>query len=99
MLLFTLGVRPSKGADGSSKASKAPKKINQAEKPPTMEEGVTKEIIRSKSGILKHTKKPTKKPNDSPVKQSVQEPEIKTTEQTHVDSSRTHSSQEGIKKI
>ncbi|CAH1443145.1 unnamed protein product [Lactuca virosa] len=31
--------------------------------------------------------------------QSVQEPEIETTEETHVDSSHTHSSPKGIKKI
>lgn len=96
---MSIGVFPSKGAIGSWKASKAPKKKKQAKKPPTMLEDVMKAILPLQSRIFKHTKKQEKKSHDSPVKQSVPEPEIETTEQTHVDYSHTHSSQKGIKKI
>ncbi|CAH1424953.1 unnamed protein product [Lactuca virosa] len=95
----SIGVLPSKGAEGSSKAAKVPKKKKQTEKPPTVVDEVSKEIILSKTGILKHTKKPAKRPHDSSVRSSVQESEIETTKQTQVDSSHTHSSQKGIKKI
>ncbi|CAI9284350.1 unnamed protein product [Lactuca saligna] len=40
-----------------------------------------------------------KKPNDSLVKQSIQDPEIEATEQTKIDSLHTHSSHKGIKRF
>ncbi|CAI9303066.1 unnamed protein product [Lactuca saligna] len=88
---ISIGVLPSKRAEGSSKSSKAPKK-KKVEKPPIVDEGVTKEIVPSKFGILTRTKKPSLKPNDSPIKQSMQDLEIEATEKTHVDSSHTQSS-------
>lgn len=93
------GVLPSNGAEGSSKASKAPKKKNHVEKSPIVKVEVMKEIIPLKSGILKRTKKPRMKPTESPIKQPLQEPEIETTERTNFDSLNTLSSQKSIKKI
>ncbi|CAH1437462.1 unnamed protein product [Lactuca virosa] len=74
-------------------------KKTHTEKPQPAVEEVSKEIIPSKTSFLKRTKKPANKPCDSPVRPSVQEPEIELAEQTQVDSSHTHSSQKGIKKI
>ncbi|CAI9259194.1 unnamed protein product [Lactuca saligna] len=70
--------------------------MKQFEKLPIMKDEVTKEIIHSKSGILKQKKKPAKKPTDSQIKQPVQEPEIESTEQKNVDSSNILSSHNGI---
>ncbi|CAI9290976.1 unnamed protein product [Lactuca saligna] len=64
-----------------------------------VKEEVMNEIIPSKSGIHKRTKKPVKNPIDSPIKQPLQEPKIESVELMHVDSSNTISSQKGIKKI
>lgn len=95
----SIGVLPSKGAEGSSKDSQVLKKKKQAEKPTIMEDEVTKEIIPLKLGILKRTKKRKRKPCDFLVRQSIQESEVEATEQMQVESSRTHSSHKGIKKI
>lgn len=61
----SVGVLPLKGAVGSSKVVKLTKKKKQAEKPQHVMEEVSKEIIPLKIGILKRTKKPTKRPHDS----------------------------------
>lgn len=79
-----VGVLPPKGQEDPLNITKLQRRRSKDE--------FTNEILLSKSGILKRTKKPTKKPNDSLIKQSVQEPEIKSTEQTNVDSSNTLSS-------
>lgn len=66
------------GAKGSSKASKAQKKKKmQFEKPPTVEEDVTKEIIPSKFGILKRTKKSTKNPLIPQLRNPCKNPKLK----------------------
>ncbi|CAI9264911.1 unnamed protein product [Lactuca saligna] len=97
--VVSIGVLPPKRDEGSSKASKVTKKKKQVEKPPTVKKDVMKETNPSILEILKRTKKPAKKPIDSPVKKLVQEPTIISTEQTHVDSSNVLSSQKGGKKI
>lgn len=67
----SISVLLSKETEGSSKASKVPKKKKKVEKPPTIEEEVMNEIIPSKSGTLKHTTKLAKKPHHYLVKQSL----------------------------
>lgn len=68
--LIQLGFFHKKGEEGTSKASKAPKKKKQVEKPPIVEEEVVKKAIPSKSRFLKRTKKPSKKPYHSPIKRT-----------------------------
>lgn len=81
------------------KAANVPKKKRQLEKPQTVVDEVTKEILPSKSSILKCIKKLTKKPHYSLGWKSIKELEIETIEQMQVDSSHTHSSQKGITNI
>lgn len=66
-------VLPQKGVEGTTKASKIPKKNKQVEKPPTVEEEVVKESIPMKTGVLRRTKKPSKKPFKLPIKLTTQE--------------------------
>lgn len=59
------------------------------------EKEVSKEVIPSNTFILKCTKKPTKRPQHSPVRQSILEVEV----EIPTKSQHTHSYYKGVKKI
>lgn len=76
-----------KGAEGCSKASKAPKKKKQVEKPQAVEEEMVKETIPTKYWVLKWTKKPVKKSSASLLKTTTLEPVLENVEPTGFESS------------
>lgn len=90
----TVGVIFPKGIEDSSKAVKAQKKKKKTEQPKPIQEHVEKEVSQSvqenvenevskeviplKTGFLKHTNKPAKRHQHSPIRPSVPEVEVET---------------------
>ncbi|CAI9263234.1 unnamed protein product [Lactuca saligna] len=88
-----------KRVEGKSKGSKALKKKKQVEQPQVMEEECVKETIAMKTGVLKCTKKPTKKPSDSPIKTYAQEQVVESVEPNVFEPANPVSSEGGPKKV
>lgn len=99
----SVGVLLPKGAEGSSKVVKESKKKKQIEQSKPIqehaEEEVSKEVFPSKTGILKCTKRTTKRPHHSPIRPLLLVLEVDTTAQPHHETLHTHSLSKGIKKI
>lgn len=93
------GVLPQKGVEGATKASKDYKKTKPVEKSQLVEEELVKEIIPTKIGVLKLTKKPAKNSSASLIKTTTHEPVFERVKSPVIESSNPRSSTKGTMKI